>query len=174
VDRALVEMSKDYQDKYYLDSRTSLMDEIENSLVEASSFRDFNLIEHTEISQKGADTCFQRKEDIQRLLTPLAKVMGYIYETEKCEFNLKLETLQQRHILNLECVDFTVPSLQDSNAEFIVQKVEEIKMALHNVGGSIAVKNTREFRSDFVIQVIFEQVAENEITIEENFELFEL
>jgi hypothetical protein len=174
VDKDIVTKSKDYLDQYYLDKPCSLVDLFENALVDASSFRDFNLVDNIIVESIGNDISFQSEKDIEKLFQSMAKVIRYVHEDEAPASKVKFDTFQEKHIVNFEFFNYEFSSLEDPRMKNFLERVEDVKDSLENLAGSIVVKNIKGSSNRAVIQVIFDQVLKRDLCIEEEFELQQL
>lgn len=171
IDKDMITQTNEYQDNYYLENPCSLVDIFEDSLSEASSFQEFNLIDNVQIDSKGNDTSFQLESDVERLFQSLSRTIKHVYEDEAPQTKVVFETFKERHIINVEMSNYQFESFQNPDSRSFVERIEDIKSSLENLGGSIVVKNLKGMTNKAVIQVIFDQVLQRDICIEEEFEL---
>lgn len=171
VDKQMVIQTETYRDHYYLEHPCSLVDLFENALVDTSSFRDFNLVDNVLVESSGIDVSFQSEKDIENLFLSLAQLIKYVYEDEAPFAKVHFDTFKERHIINLEFMNYQFGPLNEATSKNFMVLIEDIKAQLLNVAGSIVVKNKSGTQDSAIVQVIFDQIISRDISIEDEFEL---
>lgn len=167
VDREMVFYSREYKKNYYLRKSCGLVDIFENSLLEVSSFRSLNLIDNIMIELEGSDTTLQDENDIRQLFQSISQMIRVIYEKKTIQTSVKFDLFKRNHIIDIKFHDYTFTSLDDPDNADLMGQIESIKLALESLGGSIVVKNLEGGQGMALVQIIFQQVVQRNLFIQE-------
>lgn len=174
VDKSIVMQTEDYQQNFYLAKPVCLIDLLEDSLVEMSSFRQINLVDRIIVESKGNDTSFQAEQDLKQLFGAIGQTIKVIYEEDAPHMKVRLDTFQQKHKVDIFIDEYQFSAFEGAENTDLLKSFEGIKNALANLGGSLLVKNAQDIVNKGQIQIVFDQVIQRDLTIEEEFELQEL